>query len=76
MYKYIFKNKFKPSKFKRFFCRDTILTKMFYKTAVLIYKGNIFTKILITKYNVGYKLGEFVLTRKPFCYPHKKKTKR
>ena len=39
-----------------------------------IYNGKIFHKIIITEKMIGYKLGEFSPTRKPFSY--KKTNKR
>ena len=71
--KILFKKKFKAVRLVRLFCRNSILTKMFYKTTVFIHKGQIFARILLNKYNVGYKLGEFALTRKPFRFTKKKK---
>ena len=35
---------------------------------VLIYKGRVFRKLFISKFIVGYRFGEFVLTRKPFKF--------
>lgn len=69
----LFKKKFRIVRFIRLFCRDSILTKIFYKTNIFIYKGQEFTRVLLNKYNVGFKLGEFALTRKPFKFTKKKK---
>jgi len=38
-----------------------------------VYKGNLFRKLQINQYIVGYKYGSFTHTRKPFTYPIKKK---
>lgn len=62
---------------KKIFIFDKSLTilKSFIGSYVLIYKGNLFRKLLVNKYAVGYKFGEFTHTRKPFTYPVKKKKK-
>jgi ribosomal protein S19 len=42
-----------------------------------VHKGNVFAKITFSKYHVGFKVGEFGVTRKPFNFPNKgKKVKR
>lgn len=38
-----------------------------------IHKGFNFRKLMVNKYNVGYKFGEFSFSRKPFHFPLKKK---
>ena len=44
---------------------------------IALYKGNIFVRVLFTKYHLNFKAGEFGVTRKPFNFPLKdKKTKR
>jgi ribosomal protein S19 len=73
IYKSIFLNKFKKCKFTRIFSRNSVIPKIFVKKNINLYKGNIFTKISFTKYNIGYKIGEFNITRKPFSFPKKKK---
>jgi len=42
---------------------------------IMVYKGNLFRKIIVNRYIVGYKFGEFTHTRKPFNYPIVKKKK-
>ena len=71
--KYIFLKKFKKKKKKPLYNSSSIVTKTFYKDVLQIYKGNSFVRVAVTKYTVGYKLGEFTLTRKPFSFPRKKK---
>lgn len=39
---------------------------------VSIYKGNLFNKFTFNKYHIGFKIGEFSVTRKPFSFPLKK----
>lgn len=77
IYKNIFLNKFKNIKILKIFCRSSSVPKIFLKKTIALYKGNIFVKMLFTKYHLGFKLGEFGITRKPFNFPLKdKKTKR
>ena len=73
IYKNIFLNKIKQRKFIKTFSRKSTVPTFFIKKKILLYKGNVFTKINFTKYNVGYKIGCFNLTRKPFSFPKKKK---
>ena len=42
---------------------------------MFVHKGNMFVKILINKYQIGHKFGEFAFTRKPFSFTKKKKKK-
>jgi ribosomal protein S19 len=72
IYKNIFKSKFKQIKQLNIFSRKSSIPKTFVKKAVQIYKGNIFNKIILSKYNTSYKFGEFSFTRKPFNFPQKK----
>jgi ribosomal protein S19 len=77
IYKYIFYNNFKNIKVLKIFCRSSSIPKIFLKKTIALYKGNIFVKMLFTKYHFKFKLGEFGVTRKPFNFPLKdKKTKR
>ena len=73
IYKNIFLNKFKCFKFLKVFSRKSTVPKLFFKKNLQLYKGNVFTRINFTKFNIGYKLGEFNITRKPFSFPKKKK---
>ena len=75
IYKNIFLNKFKQLKLLKVFSRKSTVPKLFQKKNIQLYKGNLFTKINFTKYNIGYKIGEFNITRKPFSFPKKKKKK-
>lgn len=52
----------------KIFSRELLLTKFFLNKAIYIYNGKILTKLLITENMIGYKAGEFVLTRKKFNY--------
>lgn len=78
LYKNIFLNKFKSTRTSKIFCRSSSIPKSFLKKSFYLYKGNSFVKILFNKYHIGFKTGEFGVTRKPFNFPLKnlKKTKR
>ena len=77
LYKYTFLSKFKNIKILKTFCRSSSIPKIFLKKTIALYKGNIFVKVLFTKYHLNFKAGEFGVTRKPFNFPLKdKKTKR
>lgn len=78
IYKNIFLNKFKSFRLTKLFCRNSFVPKAILKKSIYLHKGNIFAKVLFTKYHVGFKVGEFAITRKPFSFPLKnpKKVKR
>ena len=57
------------------FDKSLIVLKPFLDITVNIYKGNLFRKLTVSKYLVGYKFGIFTHKRKPFIYPIKKKNK-
>lgn len=78
LYKNTYLSKFKNFKITKIFCRNSVIPKIFLKKIIPIYKGNIFAKILFNKYHLGFKFGEFSVTRKPFNFPLKntKKSKR
>lgn len=58
---------------KNFWDKKTIITKQFQGLTVGIYNGKEFKSLKITENHVGYKLGEFIATRKPYKYKGKKK---
>lgn len=78
LYKNIFLNKFKSTRASKVFCRSSSIPKSLIKKSFFLYKGNSFVKFLFNKYHIGFKFGEFGVTRKPFSFPLKntKKTKR
>lgn len=47
------------------FSKSSVVPHYYYNKSVLIYKGLKFRYLKLSKYHVGYKFGEFVLTRKP-----------
>lgn len=77
LYKNTFMCKFKNIKITKLFSRSTVVSKIFLKKVILVYKGNMFIRLLFTKHHIGFKIGEFGVTRKPFNFPKKdKKIKR
>ena len=69
------KNDFKRKKFI-FYNRSSSIPNCFNNYYFRVHKGNIFRRIMINIFNVGYKFGEFSFTRKPFHYPLKKINKK
>lgn len=55
------------------YCKSSFVTKLFLKRGVNIHKGNSFIRINFNRFSLGYRLGEFAMTRKPFSFPQKKK---
>lgn len=47
------------------FSKSSIVPQYYFNKSVLIYKGLKFRFIKLSKYHVGYKFGEFIITRKP-----------
>lgn len=74
IYKNIFLNKIKGScKILKIFSRKSTVPKIFSKKNIQLYKGNVLTRIGFSRFNIGFKVGEFNITRKPFSFPKKKK---
>ena len=72
----MFLSKYKNTKISKIFNRNSVVVKFLCKKSFYLYKGNLFPKIPFTKFMQGYKIGEFSITRKPFSFPLKKKSKR
>jgi ribosomal protein S19 len=53
--------------------KTSIIPKKLYKTTTFILKGLNYRILKINRYNIGWRFGEFVLTRKPNIYPKKNK---
>lgn len=70
--------KFSLKKKKFYFNRNIIINKLFLKKIIRIHKGNKFIFFKINELHLGFKFGEFSLTKKPFYFPkiNKKKNKR
>jgi len=54
----------KAEKDIRIWCRHSVVPSNFVGLSVFIHNGKEFKKILITREKVGFKFGDFVLTRK------------
>jgi ribosomal protein S19 len=62
--------------FKRFTdSRNLIAPSNLTGFVLYIHKGNKYKRLRLAQSHVGFKLGEFSFTRKPFKYPIKKKKK-
>ncbi len=69
------KNLLKKNK-KLLFSKTSVIPFSFKDKEFLIYKGNIAKTLAVNKFMVGYKLGEFIFTRKPFYFPLKETKKK
>jgi ribosomal protein S19 len=70
------KTKIKPTKKLLFiFKKNSIIPVELNNQFIKVYKGNNFRPLKINLYNIGFKFGNFTLTRKPFNYPLKAKKK-
>ena len=57
------------------FKKSSIIPNVLNNKIIKIYKGNNFRSLIINLYNIGFRFGNFALTRKPFNYPLKIKKK-
>lgn len=64
-------NKFRKKKIC--YDRSSVIPRIFCNLSMRIHKGKRFRPLVINRYMVGYKIGEFSFTRKPFHYPVRKK---
>lgn len=64
----------KNKKNKLFYIKNAsfFITNDFIDKIVYIYNGFSFRELLISKKMVGFRYGEFILTRKAFSFPIKK----
>lgn len=53
------------------FSRNSVISQIFLNRQFEVHNGKTFIKIKITKEMLGYKLGEFVPTRKKFSFKKK-----
>ena len=53
--------------------RNSSLSKLFKKSYFYIWKGLYFNRIVVNKYNINYKFGEFSTTRRLYVKNLKKK---
>jgi ribosomal protein S19 len=52
--------------------KNCIISPKYLNVQFEVYNGKSFTKIQVTKNMIGYKLGQFVKTRKEFSFKKKK----
>lgn len=57
---------------KIFYERSSTIPSCFNFSTILIHKGLKFRKLNVTPSHIGFKLGEFSFTRKPYHFPLKK----
>jgi small subunit ribosomal protein S19 len=55
--------------------KSSVILPKFIGLTIQVYNGKTFVAVKIVDEMVGYKLGEFVLTRKQFSYKKKKNNK-
>lgn len=59
-----------------FFNRSSCIPRCVRRKSLYFYKIKNFFLIKQSNLNKGYKFGEFVLTRKPYYYPQKDRSKK
>jgi len=59
--------------FLKFKCRNSVITSNLIGKTILVHNGKEFKKIYISREKIGFKFGEFALTRK---YNYKKGSKK
>ena len=60
----------------KFYIRSVVIPKIFKRLYMFSYKGPEGFLLKQSKFNIGYRLGEFSLTRKPYYYPQKERKKK
>ena len=55
--------------------KSSTIAKSLKDNIFFIHKGYRYRELKITAYHIGFKFGEFILTRKPHVYPKKSKSK-
>lgn len=55
--------------------KSSTIAKSLTDNIFFIHKGYKYRELKVTDYHVGFKFGEFILTRKPHVYPRKSKSK-
>jgi len=55
------------------FKKNSFIPSLFLHKKLFIYKGFFFRYLIITKYIINYKFGEFLFTKKPFKFIKKNK---
>lgn len=68
-----FKKKYLKNKLFKIWSRDSIILSHFINYKFLIYSGNIFKKLIVSREKIGYKFGEFCTTRAKYFHKNKLK---
>ena len=55
--------------------KSTTIPKSLIGSTFYIHKGKKYRSIKLLDYHLGFKFGEFILTKKPFTFPKKSKSK-
>jgi ribosomal protein S19 len=55
------------------FSKDSIIPKSLKGSVFYIHKGLKYRELKISNYHIGFKFGEFILTRKPHFFKKKNK---
>lgn len=71
-YKFL-KKKYLKNKLFKVWSRDSIILSHFINYKFLIYSGNIFKKLVVSREKIGYKFGEFCTTRAKYFHKNKLK---
>lgn len=61
---------------KIFYDRSSTIPTSFFYSVLRIHKGKRYRKFLTSWYSLGYKMGEFSYTRKPYHFPVKRSKKK
>jgi len=59
----LLKNQYKKHLKNKFWNRSSIIPSFLENKNVFVYNGKVFKKIFITREKIGYKFGEFALTK-------------
>ena len=71
--KYFFHVKSQDKKIIYTNCRSSTIIPLFIGYIFNVHTGKSYTRFLVTKEMIGYKLGEFSYTRKPFSFKKQKR---
>ncbi len=67
------KKKFLENKLFKIWSRDSIILSYFINYKFLIHNGKIFKNFIVTREKIGYKFGEFCMTRSKYFHKNKLK---
>jgi ribosomal protein S19 len=64
------------AKTRKFYTKNSIITSWYIGKKVRVYCGNRFITLEISRGMVGYKFGQFIMTKRMGSFIHKKKKKK